>query len=165
MIPNTWLRVVYFVFFLVKSTFHMLVPIALWDTEVTTNISFLTEWCRTQAVIMINKAWLSRPLKSPIMKKWCNMMIAEKTGLRFGDWFWQHFNDISSRAHKPVSQHYNERNHRGKCDFSLTALRSCSSDKHFLKILEQYLILQVECLRTAGMNSQFRFLWITLFFL
>lgn len=59
--------------------------------------------------------------------------VFAETILLLGDRFHQNLNDISKKAHKPVPQHRNQREHKRKCDISVTAMHSCSSVSVYIK--------------------------------
>lgn len=92
------------------------------------------------------------------------MMYTGQADLWLEDRFRQHLNYIS-KAHKPVSQHYNQWAHKDKRDISVTAINSCSSNESVRKALEQRLIFETGCLHSAALNFRYSFLWITLSFI
>lgn len=108
-----------------------------------------------------NKTWRIRSsftctvrnLVYVICCKRCNKLYIGETGLRLGDRFARHLNDIENDYDKPVAKHFHLPGH-GPGDIEVTVLKRCYSSKARRKSEETRLILDLGTLEPAGLNRR-----------
>lgn len=85
----------------------------------------------------------------------CGADYIGKTGLRLRDCVQKHLYDISQRAAKPVSNHFNGHNHRGIFGFLVTTIEQCQfGDRSRLAIQSCYM-QNYGTLDPHALNSKF----------
>lgn len=101
---------------------------------------------------------VSRNIIYVIVCSRCNMQYIGETGRRLADRFREHLRDTDSQNGSPVSSHFNQIDHRGTRDMTVSGLISCSSSDRCRLSLENRLIDRLGVLAPSGINKTHSFI-------
>ena len=96
---------------------------------------------------------ISRNVIYSIICKRCQRCYIGQTGRRLGDRFSEHLRDINNDTSTSVALHFNQRDHGGKHDISVTALLNGPANVSCRVSLENRLIHDLGVMSPSGLNN------------